>query len=119
MKKNISFIILTWNSNKYITRCLDSIENEMIGWDTIVYIIDNGSIDDTVEQISLWNNSNRFIKLNLTKLKENKGTTFSRNIGLKKALNRKGYICVLDSDTQINKEAISTLVQLFITPPSR
>lgn len=100
--KIISFVILTWNSEKYIIQCLDSIKESVANWNVVVYIIDNGSQDKTTNKIELWKNNNSDITVDLVKLKANKGTTVSRNIGLKKAARRGGYICVLDSDTQIN-----------------
>lgn len=110
-----AFIVLTWNSEKYISDCLDSIDEAMAGTDTTVYVIDNGSTDHTVDYIRNWNNKSHNIKIDLTQLKKNTGTTVSRNIGLRKAINSSNYICVLDSDTKINKDAIVRLAEVVDT----
>jgi GT2 family glycosyltransferase len=96
----MSFIILTWNSEKYIERCIDSISGkcqaEHIDFELIV--IDNGSKDKT---LSILNNYTTTLpeRIHNIKLKRNKGTTYTRNLGFKKAKGK--YICVIDSDTEL------------------
>lgn len=53
---NLSFIILTWNSAKYVRQCLDSIENAFRNTDDNIYVflIDNGSSDNTVDILQSW-----------------------------------------------------------------
>ena len=45
--KKISFVILTLNSDKYITNCIESI-NTICNFCTQIIIVDNGSTDYTV-----------------------------------------------------------------------
>lgn len=97
---DISIIILTWNSEKYIEKCLQSIINDIYSFDYSVeiFIVDNGSIDTTNKII----NDFKILYSNIIKpifLKENVGTTISRNIALKKSTGE--YICILDSDVEI------------------
>ena len=47
MQFDISFVILTWNSEKYIEKCLQSIDAIRI-FNTKIYVIDNGSKDGTI-----------------------------------------------------------------------
>ena len=46
--KKISFVILTWNSDKYITNCIESI-NTICNFCTQITIVDNGSTDNTIK----------------------------------------------------------------------
>lgn len=93
----ISCIILTWNSSAYIEKCFNSLISELehSGMDFEIFIIDNGSSDQTLN----------FLKgaarpeLTVIPLGHNTGTTFSRNIGLRMA--RGKYIVILDSDIEI------------------
>ncbi len=96
----ITFVILTWNSDSFIKKCLDSLIKlclkEQIKFEIIN--IDNGSIDHTLDIIL---NYQKLYpeQINLISFQKNMGTTVSRNAGLK---NAKGdYICILDSDTVI------------------
>ncbi len=110
--RKYAFIILTWNSESYIRDCLDAIDEAMSGTDTVVYLIDNGSKDKTVDLIEKWNKDTHGIKLEPTWLECNKGTTISRNIGIRKGIENSEYLCILDSDTRINKETIERLTQV-------
>lgn len=108
----LGFVILTWNSEKVIENCLNSIltlENYVLS----VVIVDNGSTDKTKEIISRkrksFCNGNH---LELVPFDINMGTTKSRNIGLRKVLKAK-WICVLDSDTIINQNAIDSLIAVL------
>lgn len=112
-KYDVGFVILTWNSDKYIEKCLDSIV-KMTSISSNVYVIDNGSSDNTVKTVQKFENEEfSKVEINLVKLDSNYGTTKSRNIGIKKLQDICRYICVLDSDTLINEEAITTMLQIL------
>ena len=109
---NIGFVILTWNSGLYIKKCIDSIVS--LDFDNIyICIVDNGSSDNTIESIKSIKINSKKIYLDLIRLEKNKGTTISRNIGIKKIKNNVDYICVLDSDTIVNQLAIEKMIDLL------
>ena len=95
----LSFIILSWNSEGYLQNCLQSIVStcgrEGITFEAIV--IDNGSTDGSPQVVERFRNGygSHFI---LLPLGQNRGTTYSRNLGLRQA--RGEFVCVLDSDTE-------------------
>lgn len=99
----ITWVILTWNSAGCIQSCIDSIlclkkiENQII-------VIDNGSTDNTVQILEKYKE-----KIELIRFCKNQGTTVSRNEGIKRADKDVDYICILDSDTEVNDEAIIKL----------
>lgn len=109
MKNGISFIILTWNSKKYIRNCLNSVLN-ITGFSIEAIVIDNGSVDGTPQIIR-----QEYPEVKLIELPRNYGTTYSRNLGLKKSDPNYSYICILDSDTIMNQEAIENLVACLET----
>ncbi len=105
----ISFVILTWNSEKVITHCLESIaESGLPSYEII--IIDNGSADRTDDLIADFIKKHPETEIKKLLLEKNYGTTISRNLGIKKASPDTKYICILDSDTVINKDAMTELV---------
>jgi len=106
---DISFVILTWNSEKYIGKCLTSLltdlkENRFL---YEIFIIDNGSIDNTASIINSF--KAKYHKHILTIfLNKNRGTTYSRNLALKKA--RGKYVIIMDSDIEVLRGTIAPLI---------
>jgi len=102
----LSVIILTWNSELYIKSCLDSLMDDLIesSIDFEIFVVDNGSTDKTRDILNGYNKN-----INVIFLNKNCGTTFSRNIALKKSVGE--YILFLDSDTKIiHKKTINELI---------
>ncbi len=108
-KKNVGFVILTWNSEHVIRKCIESI----VSMEKVipkVIIVDNGSIDSTCKIV------NEYIikypdKIKIIRYKENKGTTIPRNKGIKEFKDKNvDYYCILDSDTIINDETFIKLI---------
>jgi GT2 family glycosyltransferase len=95
----ISFVILTCNSQQTIIESIDSIISVMATNDIKdyeIFIVDNGSKDNTLNLLKKYDNDEH---IKLIKLHTNKGTTFSRNRALR--LTRGRYICIMDSDIMI------------------
>ena len=102
-----SFIILTWNSERYIKQCIESYVESFIKEKICVefIIIDNGSIDRTIkiinDEIKLRYKSESLIQFLLIQFYKNEGTTKSRNIGIQRSSGEIIVIC--DSDTELIK----------------
>lgn len=109
IKPKIGFVILVWNSEKVIEPCLKSISelNKVI---PKVVVVDNGSTDGTLSIVKRYVESDPEF-FSLIQYKENKGTTVSRNSGIKnlQPFNLDFY-CILDSDTIINDDAFMRLI---------
>jgi len=107
---DLSIVILTWNSEQYIKKCLVSCAKKCgsEGINVEIIIIDNGSSDRTKKIIcNLYEKLNIFI--DLIELSENRGTTFTRNLGLKKSTGK--YICILDSDTEFGSGSLTNVLK--------
>lgn len=108
----LSFVILAWNSKRYLERCFDSIvskcRDESIEFEVIV--VDNGSTDgsDTVysSYTQVYADCVKVIRLD-----RNVGTTKSRNMALKNAIGK--YICVLDSDTEMRSGSLKCVINML------
>ena len=102
----ISIVIPLFNCEKYIIKCLDSImgQNDNIE----ILCVNDGSTDASLLLINEYKE-----KYNCQNLKiynqENMGVSFARNKG--KGLVSGDYLWFVDADDEIEKDAISTLIQ--------
>lgn len=110
--EKIAFVILTWNSGHCIERCIKSIQ-KMTGFDKHICIVDNGSIDNTTTTVKKYEGNTDLFCLELINLGSNKGTTVSRNIGIKRIPVDVKYLCILDSDTVLNSTALVSMIQVL------
>jgi GT2 family glycosyltransferase len=112
--KKIGYVILTWNSESQILPCLDSIFN-IKNYENHVIVIDNGSSDSTISKLRNYSLKNHKNSLEVIYLNNNIGTTKSRNMGLEKIIDKVDYICILDSDTIINENALKTMEKILLS----
>ena len=114
---DLSFVILTWNSENYIEKCFFSIEAALkdIGLFYEIFIIDNGSCDATPDILKKLKEKYPSI-INLILLPKNMGTTYSRNLGITKAKGK--FVCIMDSDVEIFPGTIETLIKNIEENPS-
>jgi len=114
-KLDISFVLLTWNSEKDIVACLESVTNtcfnEKLNYE--ILILDNGSSDSTRRLLKNSMNENENIKCDY--LESNSGTTLSRNILLKKV--NAEYVFILDADTEIKNGSLLEAIQFLKNNP--
>lgn len=88
-----SVIIPTYNSEGYVTKAIDSVIAQTFK-DFEVILIDDGSIDNTVDVIE--KRIKGLVNFKIISLKQNAGVANARNIGISKAKGK--YICFLDDD---------------------
>jgi GT2 family glycosyltransferase len=107
---DVTFIILTWNSEKFIHKCLKTLiaSLQATNLEFEVFVVDNGSKDNTVNLINEFY-SQYPDSINPIFLEKNTGTTYSRNLALKQAKGK--YICCLDSDMEVNPGVIQKLIK--------
>ena len=101
----VSIIIVSWNSKKYLPRCLESLQKQSYK-DFDVIIIDNGSSDDGVIGIQ-----ERYADLNIQfkRLKENMGFAVANNIGVRMA--RGKWFALLNTDAFPDTEWLENLIK--------
>lgn len=102
MNSLISIIIPVYNRPKVVFNAIDSVANQSYtNWEIILVDDGSSSIDYqkkiTDERITIINN------------KENKGVSFSRNVGIKKA--KGDYIAFLDSDNTWDSHFLETMLK--------
>ncbi len=114
---DLSFVILTWNSEIYIKQCINSIlsalHSSSISYE--VLIVDNGSKDRTPSILKDFKNQFPEI-VSLKFLSKNLGTTRPRNLAIKKAKGE--FVCVLDSDVEVYEGTIEQLIAALKNNPA-
>jgi GT2 family glycosyltransferase len=89
---DISFVIVSWNSAKYLVDCIDSIYKTVCGPTFEVIVVDNGSSDGSPQVVR-----QKFPGVRLVVSSENLGFGKANNIGMVESKGR--YICLANSDT--------------------
>lgn len=108
----ILVIIVSYNFERWIEKCLGSLQTSEMPIDVVV--IDNASIDNTVKRIR-----NEYPWVNLIANNKNLGFGKANNIGLSLAL-KHGYkgVFLLNQDAWIEQNVIQTLLQTSENNPS-
>jgi len=103
--KELSIILLTWNSEVFFKNCMESVLESTEGYDREIIIVDNGSTDSTRVMIESYLPIGDILFLLNEK---NEGVSKARNLGISKSQGR--YIWFLDIDTVVTKEAVAALM---------
>lgn len=101
----ISIIIPCYNAKDTIKRCLDSVLNQTYK-DIEIILINDASTDKTLDILNEY--KNLYKKLIIINHEENKGISYSRNEGIKKASGE--LISFIDSDDYMNSNMIEVMV---------
>lgn len=102
----LSIIILNYNTGGLFKKCLLSIEKIKTDFKFEVVVVDNGSEDESCLMVK-----KDFPWVNLIENKKNLGFSKGNNIGIRRAKGK--YILLLNSDTVVNKKAISEMVEFM------
>ena len=105
MDRKISVIIVNWNGEKWLKKCLDS-----LFWQKYrnfeVIVVDNASEDKSAEYIK-----KHYPGVIIIQNKENYGFAKGNNIGINKAKGK--YILLINNDTWVENDFISKLVKFY------
>ena len=107
---SLSVIIVTWNSERYIARCLRSAETASKGIACETVVVDNASNDDTVNVVRT-----QFPQTRLISLAANEGFARACNRGASAAHGE--YICFLNPDVEILGNSLAHMVNFFARYP--
>lgn len=106
---DVSAVILSFNSIKYIEKCIVELFNSYteLSLTGEAYVVDNGSIDGSLEALAkLKEQYGEALVVIL--LEKNTGTTYSRNQALKKCSGNK--VLIMDSDAYMNAPALRGMI---------
>ena len=97
-----SIIIPTFNSQKTVEACLNSIVEESKKLESEIIVVDDNSNDQTIEIVK------KFKTIKLVELENNKGVGNARNVGSRIA--KYEILCFIDSDLVITNNSIVNLI---------
>ena len=103
MSIRLSVIIITWNSERDVKQCLDSVFESVASYPAEIIVVDNGSTDKTRDLLQSYGE-----RINLILLQKNNGVAVARNIGMQTAKGE--YIWILDIDTVVNGDAVAGMI---------
>ncbi|MDI6763998.1 MAG: glycosyltransferase family 2 protein [Thermodesulfobacteriota bacterium] len=99
---DLSIIIVSWNTKALLIQCLKSIHQEMGNGEREVFVVDNGSVDRSVESVR-----EEFPEVIVIQNPMNLGFAKANNQAL--SLSKGKYTLLLNPDTQVKEGAIETL----------
>ena len=103
----VDVIMPNYNKGQFLEEAINSVINQTYkNW--YLYIIDNHSVDNSLQVIKKFSNLNN-IKIVL--LKKNKGPSFSRNYGMR--ISKSKYISFLDSDDGWTKDKLEKQISFM------
>lgn len=104
--KQVTVIILNYKTKKLTLECINSVKKSSYKNIEII-IVDNNSEDGLEDEIK------KLSQISFIQTGENLGYTGGNNIGIKKALMlNSDYIFILNSDTELEKNAIENLIRV-------
>lgn len=117
---DLSIIIVSYNTQKLTLQCVDSIFRSLKlnpSIRTEIIIIDNGSSDETINQLKKFCLKNQEYEINIILNKNNVGFGKANNQGVKKAKGK--YILFLNSDIIVLNDAIPLLYKKISSSHNR
>ena len=112
MLPKVAIICANYNYGEYVIRAIESIVNQTYRGELRLYVVDDGSSDDSWEKISRypcdWLFSQRI---------ENSGASVARNVAIETALDWADIFGILDSDDEYYPEKVEKLVAKLVEYP--
>ena len=103
----VSIIIISFNSEKYLGKCIESIGKNTGGLEYEIIVVDNSSVDDSFSLIK-----NKFPGVILIENKKNEGFARAVNRGIKASKGE--FIFLLNPDTVLVNNAIKIFYEFLI-----
>lgn len=109
--KKVYVVIPNWNGADRIRSCLDSLKEQ--GQDHTVIVVDNGSVDKSVEIIEMY-----YPDTVLIRHSKNKGFAGGVNVGIRRAIEQGAkYVALLNNDAVADDNWLNHLVKFLEDNP--
>ena len=109
MDLKLSIIVPIYNTQKYLSKCIDSLLNQGLKLEEYeIILVNDGSTDESLSICERYQAQySNIMIIN----QENQGVSLARNAGIEAA--KGNYICFVDSDDFINSHSLSYLFSNF------
>jgi len=97
----ISVIVLNWNGKQYLKECFESLKEQTFG-DFVIYLVDNGSEDGSVDFVK-----ENYPEVEIIALSENRGFAGGVNAGIRNSQGK--FVALLNNDTKVSPRWLSEL----------
>ena len=104
--KLVDIILPNYNGAKTLKETINSVINQSFQ-DFNLYVIDDFSNDESINIIENYSDP----RVNLIKLKKNKGVYFCRNLGMRKSSSK--YLAFIDSDDYWQKDKLKKQINFM------
>ena len=111
MLPKVAIICANYNYGNFIIPAIESIVNQTYKGEIHIYVVDDGSSDDSWEKISSYGEHCDFL---FTKRIENSGASVARNVAIEMCHDWADIIGVLDADDAYHPEKVEKLVNKLI-----
>jgi GT2 family glycosyltransferase len=101
---DLSIIIVSYNTKQLLKNTIESVINTSKGFSYEIIVIDNASLDGSVEMVI-----NNFKSVELMQNKENVGFAIANNAGIRKSVGR--YVLLLNSDTIATEDCLKNCIE--------
>ena len=109
-KYKISVIIVNYNVEYFLEQCLNSVRKALENVSGEVFVVDNNSIDGSVEMVA-----QKFPEVNLIANKDNRGFSKANNQAIE--LSSSEYVLLLNPDTVVEEDTFSKVIQFMDEHP--
>ncbi len=106
----LSVIIVSYNVKYFLRQCLQSVERALEGISGEVWVVDNASVDGSVEMVK-----NEFPRVHLIANDTNVGFAKANNQAIRQA--RGQYILLLNPDTIVQEDTFHKVLDFFQSHP--
>lgn len=105
----VTVIIVNWNGQHHLEKCLDSLERQTFQeFDTV--LVDNNSKDNSVDYVQ-----QNYPSVSVIELDDNYGFCEPNNLAMAEAQTK--YVCLLNNDTELDEECLSVMVEAIEADP--
>jgi GT2 family glycosyltransferase len=106
----IAIIIVNYNVEYFLEQCLNSVKKALQGINGEVFIVDNNSIDGSIDMVK-----RKFGEFNLIANKDNKGFSKANNQAIE--LCNSEYVLLLNPDTVIEEDTLHKVIDFMDKHP--
>lgn len=108
----VSFIVTSFNYEKYVIKTLESIKNQ--SYENIeIIVVDDKSADNSVEKIEEFVDKNKDLNIKMIQHEQNQGQMAAMQTGLKAANGQ--FVCFVDSDDILVRDYAKTLIRVHMS----